>query len=146
MALRRRLTASITTLALLASATLPAIAEGFLVGRTERLPDIEVALGNAGYGVSKHEYNLTTGKGYRLWIKSTGNKPCAFSAPEFFENVWFRKIEVNKVELKFTHVTEIEFEDEGAAELFFTPIKPGEYTWVCDGLEQKGMTGKIVVK
>lgn len=123
-----------------------ASAEGFLVGRMERLPDIQVGLGDGGYGVSKEEYNLVTGKGYRVWIKATGAKECAFTAPEFFQNVWFRKIEVNKVELKFGRVDEIEFEQEGAAELFFTPIKPGEYTWRCRGLEDKGMTGKITVK
>jgi len=128
------------------SIALPAFAQGFLVGRMERLPDLELGLGNAGYGVSDHKYELTTGKGYRLWLKATGAKECAFVAPEFFQNVWFRKIEVNKVELKFAQVNEIEFEREGSAELFFTPIKPGEYTWKCDGLEHKGMTGKITVK
>jgi len=124
----------------------PVSAEGFLVGRMEKLQDIELGLGDAGYGVSTHTLNMETGKGYRLWIKATGAKECAFVAPEFFTNAWFRKIEVNKVELKFGRVDEIKFEQEGAAELFFTPIKPGEYTWRCRGLEEKGMTGKIVVK
>jgi uncharacterized cupredoxin-like copper-binding protein len=133
----------------IALATLPigaARAEGFLVQRTERLPDLELGLGAAGYGVSDHKYELETGKGYRLWLKATGAKECAFVAPEFFRNVWFRKIEVNKVELKVQAVYEIEFEREGAAELFFTPIKPGEYTWACKGFEDKGMKGKITVK
>ncbi|MEO1206010.1 MAG: copper-binding protein [Pseudomonadota bacterium] len=124
----------------------PANAEGFLAGRLERLPDIEVGLGNAGYGVSDHKYELTTGKGYRVWIKSTGAKECAFVAPEFFRNVWFRKIEVNKVEIKIDFIHELEFEREGEVELFFTPIKPGTYEWACEGFEEKGMTGKIVVK
>ncbi|MCH9807884.1 MAG: copper-binding protein [Alphaproteobacteria bacterium] len=123
-----------------------AVAEGFLVQRTQRLPDLELGLGAAGYGVSDHKYELITGKGYRLWLKSTGAKECAFTAPEFFQNVWFRKIEINKVEMKVQAVYEIEFEREGAAELFFTPIKPGVYEWVCDGLEEKGMKGTITVK
>ena len=121
-------------------------AEGFLVQRAQRLPDLELGLGAAGYGVSDHKYELETGKGYRLWLKATGAKECAFTAPEFFQNVWFRKIEVNKVELKVQAVYEIEFEREGSAELFFTPIKPGEYEWACDGLEHKGMKGVISVK
>ncbi|MDX2289174.1 MAG: copper-binding protein [Hyphomicrobiaceae bacterium] len=131
---------------LVALAPLPAVAEGFLVGRMERLPDIELGLGDAGYGVSSHSYMLETGKGYRLWIKATGAKECAFEAPEFFQNVWFRKIEINKIELKVQAVYEIEFEREGAAELFFTPIKPGTYTWSCNGFADKGMTGTISVK
>lgn len=138
--------------ALAAAVTAPVVlasgvrAEGFLAGRLERLADIEIGLGDAGYGVSTHTYELETGKGYRLWIKATGAKECAFSAPEFFQNVWFRKIEVNKVELKVQAVYEIEFEREGAAELFFTPIKPGAYKWTCAGLADKGMSGVINVK
>ncbi len=125
---------------------LPANAAGDLVGRPERLPDLEVALGDAGYGVSQHVYELETGKGYRLWIKATGAKPCAFAAPEFFANIWFRKIEINNVEIKLSALRELEFEREGSAELFFTPTTTGEYEWVCKGLEDKGMTGKITVK
>mgnify|MGYP001811827167 FL=1 len=141
MKLTAALTIAITVLA--ASAV---FAEGFLVQRTKRLPDLELGLGAAGYGVSDHKYDLETGKGYRLWLKATGAKECAFVAPEFFKNVWFRKIEINKVELKLQAVYEIEFEREGSAELFFTPIKPGEYEWACEGLEDKGMKGIISVK
>ena len=140
-----KLTAALT----IAITVLPAsavFAEGFLVQRTKRLPDLELGLGAAGYGVSDHKYELETGKGYRLWLKATGAKECAFVAPEFFKNVWFRKIEINKVELKLQAVYEIEFEREGSAELFFTPIKPGEYEWACEGLEDKGMKGIISVK
>lgn len=133
-------------IALIVSFVAPALAEGFLVGRMKRLPDIELGLGQAGYGVSNHKYELETGKGYRIWIKSTGAKECAFVAPEFFQNVWFRKIEINKVELKIATVHEIEFEREGEVELFFTVIKPGEYEWRCEGFEEKGMKGKIFVK
>lgn len=139
-------TKSTIAAALIIATASTALAEGFLVQRTKRLPDLELGLGDAGYGVSKHEYNLETGKGYRLWLKATGAKECAFTAPEFFQNMWFRKIEVNKVELKVQAIYEIEFEREGSAELFFTPIKPGEYEWVCDGLEDKGMKGVISVK
>jgi len=121
-------------------------AEGFLAGRLEKLPDLVIGLGEAGYESSKDVYELSTGKGYRIWLKATGKKECAFVAPEFFQNVWFRKIEVNKVEIKASAFHEIEFEREGEAELFFTPIKPGEYTWACKGLEDKGLTGKITVK
>jgi uncharacterized cupredoxin-like copper-binding protein len=124
----------------------PALAEGFLVGRPQRVPDLVIGLGDAGYEWKQEPVTLETGKGYRMWLKATGQKECAFQAPELFANVWFRKIEVNKVELKVQSVHEIEFEEEGSAELFFTPIKPGEYTWKCNGLEDKGLTGKITVK
>jgi len=114
--------------------------------KTVRLPDIEIGLGDAGFGVTQGAREMTVGTNYRMWLKATGKKECAFQAAEFLKTVKWRKIEVNKVEIKAQTVTEIEFENEGSAELFFTPEKAGEYTWVCAGFEDKGMTGKFVVK
>jgi hypothetical protein len=39
-----------------------------------------------------------------------------------------------------------EIEKEGEAELFFVAIRPGEYTWACRNLEEKGLTGKFSIK
>ena len=72
-----------------------------------------LGLGDAGYGVSQKDYALVTGKAYRLKIKSTGEKECAWQAPEFSNFIWMRKVEVNKVEIKASHVYEIEMEREG---------------------------------
>lgn len=128
----------------------PAVhAEGFLVGRMQKVPDLVLGTGDAGYDYEPkgdNVFNLETGVGYRWWIKATGNKECAFRAPDLFEHSWFRKMEVNKVEIKFGTLHEIEFEREGAVELYFTPIKPGTYVWECKGLADKGLTGKINVK
>jgi hypothetical protein len=123
-----------------------ALAEGDLAQKTERLPDMVLGLGQAGYGVSQKDFALVTGKAYRLKIKSTGQKECAWQAPEFANVIWLRKVEVNKVEIKASHVYEIEMEREGEAEVFFIPIRPGEYAWGCKGLESKGMAGKFIVK
>ena len=123
-----------------------ALAEGDLAQKTERLPDMVVGLGQAGYGVSQKDFALVTGKAYRLKIKSTGAKECAWHAGEFMNVVWLRKVEVAKVEIKATHVYEIEMEREGEAEIFFVPIRPGEYAWGCRGLESKGMAGRFIVK
>jgi hypothetical protein len=121
-------------------------AEGDLALKPEKLADLVLGLGDAGYGVSRKDFTLSTGKAYRLKIKSTGQKPCPWEAPEFANFVWLRKIEVNNVEIKASHVYEIEMEREGEAEMFFVPIRPGDYPWRCRGLESKGMTGKFIVK
>jgi hypothetical protein len=123
-----------------------ASAEGYLALKPEKLPDLELGLGETGYGVSQKDYSLTTGKAYRLKLKSTGQKECAWAAPELANYIWLRKVEVNNVEIKASHVYEIEMEREGEAELFFVPIRPGEYAWGCRGLESKGMAGKFIVK
>ena len=125
----------------------PVSAKGSLVGRTKPLPELELGQGNAGYGISEPLYELETGVGYRLEISTTGSKPCEFTAEEFFQNIWVRKLEVDHIDINVSRINAIEFDDrEGEVELLFTPIKPGEYTWECEGLAHKGMTGKIVVK
>jgi hypothetical protein len=121
-------------------------AEGYLAQKVERLPVLELGLGDAGYGVSQKDYSLQTGRGYVLKLKSTGAKECAWRAPEFSNFIWVRKVEVNKVEIKASHIYEIEMEREGEAELFFVPIRPGEYPWSCAGLAEKGMAGRFIVK
>lgn len=121
-------------------------AEGYLATRAEELPDLELGLGQTGYGVSQKDYALTTGKAYSLTIKSTGQKECAWEAPEFANYIWLRKIEINDIEIKASHVYEIEMEREGEAEIYFVPIRPGEYVWRCRGLEGKGMAGRFIVK
>jgi hypothetical protein len=123
-----------------------ALAEGDLSLKPEKLPDLALGLGDTGYEVSQKDFALTTGKAYRLKITSTGHKPCAWAVPEFSNFIWLRKVEINKVEIKASHVYEIEMEDEGAAEIFFVPIRPGEYAWACRGLESKGVAGKFIVK
>ena len=121
-------------------------AEGDLALKPEKLPDIVLGLGEAGFGVSQKDFTISTGKAYRLKIRSTGQKECAWQAPQFTNFIWLRKIEVNKVEIKASHVYEIEMEREGEAEIFFVPIRPGEYAWGCRGLESKGMAGRFIVK
>ena len=121
-------------------------AEGDLALKPEKLPDMVLGLGEAGFGISQKDFTLSTGKAYRLKIRSTGEKECAWQAPQFTNFIWLRKIEVNKVEIKASHVYEIEMEREGEAEIFFVPIRPGEYAWGCRGLESKGMAGRFIVK
>ncbi len=121
-------------------------AEGDLSLKVTKLDDLVVGTGEAGFGVSKKSYDLVTGRAYSLMIKSTGAKECAWEAPEFANTIWLRKVEAGEVEIKAAYLTELEFEREGEAEIFFVPIKPGKFQWRCRGLEGKGMTGAFVVK
>ncbi len=116
--------------------------------KTTRLPDLVLGSDDTGFKWTQDKLpTLEVNKPYRMWLKATGRKECAFQADEFFANVKWRKMEVNKVEIKPTaSFREIEFENEGAAELFFTPTKAGDYTWICKGLEARGLTGTFTVK
>ena len=124
----------------------PARAEGYIAGKAEALPDLEIGLGESGLEKKGGDYSIVTGKGYSLKIKSTGKHECAIVAPQFFNNIYVRKVEINKVEVKLAGLIEIEMEEAGEAELFFVAIRPGTYTWGCRNLEEKGMSGKFIVK
>lgn len=135
-----------TALALaLTGASTIAAAQGFLVGRTERLEPLYLGTEESGYGTSIEEYRLTTGKGYRLLIQSSGMKPYAMVSPDgFFNYIWIRKLEAGDVEIKATGVYEIEMEEESEVAIFFTPIRPGTYTLHARGLEDRVSTRFVI--
>lgn len=126
--------------------TVPAAAKGDLTVKPIELPGLKLGLGDAGYGVSQKTYELETGKSYQLEISSTGKKECAFQSPGLFTNIFLRKVEAGDAEIKAMALTELEFEEEGEAEIFFVPIKPGTYVWYCKGMEERGMKGEFIVK
>ncbi len=123
-----------------------AAAVGYLATRPIALEPLVLGTEESGYGMSMMEYQLETGKAYSLEIISTGRKEYAFEAPEFFTFIWLRKVEAGNMEIKASHVYELEFEEEAECEIFFVPIKPGTYTFRARGLEAKGMVGTFVVK
>lgn len=123
-----------------------ACAEGYLAGKPEKLTELEIGLGESRFEKTGGDYSIVTGKGYSLKIKSTGKHECAIVAPQFFTNIFVRKVEVSKVEIKLAALHEIEMEEDGEVELFFVAIRPGEYTWACRNLEEKGLTGKFIIK
>ena len=121
-------------------------AAGDLTRRTEALPDLLLGNEESDYAMSHKEYQLETGKAYQLKIIASGLKEYAFQAPEFATSIYLRKVEAGGVEVKAVTLTELEFEEEGEAEIFFVPIKPGKYRFYAKGLEGKGMLGYFIVR
>ena len=137
-------------LAVLATAlaiALPASAVDLAKGR-QTLPDL--VLGNEqgdDYAVSQKDYELESGKAYQLDIVSKGGKEYKFFSPEFFRNIWINQIVINHLEIHGPGSPHhLEWDDAGAIRLEFVVIRPGEFKWWIDGLESKGMAGKIVAK
>ncbi|MGF1622589.1 MAG: copper-binding protein [Rhodomicrobiaceae bacterium] len=130
----------------LTGAASTAMAEGNLAVRCETLPSLTFGTDITGYKVSQDTYELETGKCYKLEIASTGNKEYALRAPGFFHNIWIRKVEAGGIEIKAKNLYELEFEDEGKADLFFVPIVPGSYEMVAQGLEERGTKATFNVK
>jgi len=122
------------------------LAKGDLTRKPVALPDLVMGSEQSDYSLSEKRYELETGIAYKLEITSSGLKEYALQAPEFFTSIYLRKVEAGGMEIKAMTLTELEFEDEGSAEIYFVPIKPGSFEFYADGLQNKGMVGEFVVK
>ncbi|WP_286238451.1 copper-binding protein [Neptuniibacter halophilus] len=131
---------------LIAVSSTVAVAEGDLTRRPTKLPDLVLGTEDNRYLLSQTEYNLETGKSYKLKIISSGQTEYALKAPDFFSTIFLRKIEAGDMEIKATSLNELEFEQEGEAEIYFVPIKPGKFEFYAEGLEEKGMEGVFNIK
>jgi uncharacterized cupredoxin-like copper-binding protein len=133
-------------LALLLFPLADAFAAGDLSLKPARLPDLVLGTDDTGFGLSQKEYNLETGKSYRLKVISSGKHEYALVAPEFFDNIWLRKVEAGDMEIKANRIFELEFEKKAQAEIFFVPIRPGNYRMHAKGLESRGVVIMFTVK
>ncbi|MDO6514443.1 MULTISPECIES: copper-binding protein [unclassified Neptuniibacter] len=135
-----------TLTAVLALSSLSAMAKGDLTTRPTKLPDLVLGTEDNRYELSQKEYELETGKAYKLKIVSSGQTEYALQAPEFFASIFLRKLEAGDMEIKTMTVTELEFEQEAEAEIYFVPLQPGNFEFYAEGLEEKGMEGVFNVK
>lgn len=123
-----------------------ALAEGDLTRRPVKLPNLVLGTEDNRYHLSQTRYELETGKSYKLKIISSGQTEYALRAPGFFQSIFLRKVEAGDMEIKAMSLTELEFEQEGEAEIYFVPVKTGEFEFYSAGFEGKGMKGIFSVK
>ncbi len=126
----------------------PASAEGDLAIRAKKLT-LKLGSKESDYSMEPKMFQLTTGQAYKLEITGRGFKEYELEAEEFFRNIWIRRIEVEGVELDTPVLNRIAFEEnfeETEAEITFVPIRSGEYEFAIEGLEQKGMEGRFIVR
>lgn len=121
----------------------PAMAEGNLAANGVKL---ELKIDTEKLTFSQNEFDLETGKYYRMDISVEDADDTAFMAPEFFRNVWINQIVVNDLELKTQNPYSLEWDAAGTFNVSFVPIRPGEYEFYVQGYEDKGLKGKFVVK
>lgn len=135
----RRALAAAVSLALVAA---PVLAEGNLASKPVDLPELKLT---ADLKMSQTEYQLETGKYYRIDISSDGEEEFAWMAPELFRNVWVNQVVVNDLEIKAADIYSLEFDAAGTFNLTFVPLRPGRYEFYVDGYQDKGMLGAFVV-
>jgi uncharacterized cupredoxin-like copper-binding protein len=134
--------AALSLVAVLAAT--PVLAEGNLAAKGVDLPELKIDTAELKF--SQNEYDLETGKYYRLKISSDGGDEISFMAPQLWSNAWINSVSIDDVGVEATGLQAIAFDDEGSAEIAFVPIRPGEYEFYSPGYENKGLKGKFVVK
>jgi uncharacterized cupredoxin-like copper-binding protein len=112
----------------------------------ERLEPLILGSEDNSFFMEPKEYRLKVGQGYRWMMKAETDFEYGVIAPQFFRNIWIRKVEIGDVEVKTATLDEIEFEDVGQAELFFVAIRPGTYEFAVRGMQERGMVGTIIVE
>jgi hypothetical protein len=123
-----------------------ASARGDLATRATRLEPLVLGNDQTDFFMSVKEYRLETGKYYRWKVEASGKREYNLVAPEFWRNVWIRQIAVGEIEIKTSVVEELDFDGAGTLEVFFVPIRTGTYEFRMRGLEERGMTGKLIVE
>jgi len=121
----------------------PVLAAGNLASGGETL-DLKIDTENLKF--SQNEFDLETGKYYRMDISVDDADDTSFMAPELWRNSWINQIVVNDLELKVQNPYSLEWDAAGTFNVSFVPIRPGEYEFWIAGYEDRGLKGKFVVK
>jgi len=118
-------------------------AAGNLTRRAERLVELEL---NAGSGFSIKAYELETGVYYRWRIVSDGREEYRLVAPGLFRNSWVDRVSSEGMEVVPTGLQSVAFDDEGEIDIWFVPIRPGDYRFYIEALETQGFSGVMHVR
>jgi hypothetical protein len=138
--LKRICTATAVTMA----CAVPTWAEGNLASQPTRLPDM--AIDSAELTLSVNEFELETGKYYRWRIVHDGGEEFQIVAPDLFRNSWINQVVIEDLEVQPLGLYAIEFDDEGTIDVWFVPIRPGDYKFWIEGYESRGLAGTFVVR
>lgn len=133
----------------LAVTVLVCVAAGALLAQgdpTRRATRLDPLVLDAAKGFSVSRYEIETGVYYRWRISSDGRDEYRLLAPKFFREIWIDQISIDDKEVKPFGLHALEFDDEGAIDLWFVPIRPGSFDFYAEGLETQGFRGVFVVK
>lgn len=121
-----------------------AFAEGNIASNATRLPDM--AIDSAELTLSVSQFELETGKYYRWRIVHDGGEEFQILAPDLFRNSWINQVVIEDLEVQPNGLYAIEFDDEGTIDVWFVPIRPGNYDFWIAGYQDRGLAGTFVVR
>ena len=111
--------------------------------RATRLPTLSIG---AESGFSVTSYEVKSGTYYRWRIESDGLEEYKLMAPELFRESWIDQVVIEEREVKPYGLHAVEFDEEGAIDIWFVPVRPGTYRYYVDTMESLGFAGEIVVR
>lgn len=115
---------------------------------SQRDIETQVSLGNNAGELKffPSQLEFQTGKQYKIILDNPSPVKHYFTAKDFADVSWTKKVQAGKVEVKGA-IHELELKPGATAEWVLTPMKPGEYELHCSikGHAAAGMIGKIVV-
>ena len=132
----RRLASFAASLALLASASAPALAEGFgpaglLAGKNRA--DLPPILLSVGAPLAEAPLVLKSGTYYEIEIEADGSGEIALAGAGFFRAIWIDEIVIEGIEIRPLGLDSLEFDEAGTVEISFIAIKPGRYVLAVPG-------------
>ena len=95
------------------------------------------------------ELVFEVGQPYKLVLKNFGEKKHYFTATDFYKAIATRKVQSDRDgEIKAPYFTAIELMVGGQLDLYFVPVKRGEYPVFCTIKDhrEEGMEGKLVIR
>ena len=111
--------------------------------RAERLEPTQI---DAETGFSVREYDLKTGTYYRWRVSGDGIDEYEVSAEELFENSWLDRVSFDESSIGISDLEEIELGGEAEVNVWFVPIRPGDYEFEVEGRDEDGFTGVMHVR
>ena len=108
---------------------------------------IELNIDTAKLAFSQTEFELETGKAYRLNVTSDGIEELGVMMPELFRNSWVNQLVIDDLEVKLNGApSPIEFDDEGDDLGLVRPPSARQLPFYAPGYEKSGLTGTFVVR
>ena len=101
------------------------------------------------FSYEPEELVFEVGQPYKLVLKNHGKEKHYFTAEEFYKAIATRKVQSNRDgEIKAPYFTAIELMVGGQLDLYFVPVKRGEYPVFCTIKDhrEEGMEGKLVIR
>jgi uncharacterized cupredoxin-like copper-binding protein len=115
---------------------------------TEIPIEVKVSLGNSAGELRFFPNNLEfqAGKTYQLVLSNPSPTKHYFTAKDFADASWTKKVDTGKVEVKGA-IHELEIRSDGSAQWVLVPMKTGSFELHCSvsGHAEAGMTGKIAI-